>query len=176
MSPAMLQQLLNRPAEALAVIRGSEQYPALSGEVWFFPLWGGTLVAAEVTGLPSAGMRSCAPGIHGFHIHEGGSCSQGSDPSQPIPDTLAHYNPRQCPHPGHAGDLPPLFGNDGYAFQIFYTDQFVPEEVIGRTVVIHSSVDDFTSQPAGNSGSKIACGRIISPLQTAADEAGTSSK
>ena len=75
MSPTMLQQLLSRPADAYAVIQGSEQYPALSGEVWFFPLWGGTLVAAEVRGLPSAGMRSCAPGIHDFHIHEGGSCS-----------------------------------------------------------------------------------------------------
>ena len=38
---------------------------------------------------------------------------------------------------------------------------FYPEEVIGRTVVIHGMGDDFHSQPSGNSGVKIACGEIV---------------
>ena len=42
----------------------------------------------------------------------------------------------------------------------FLTDRFTLKEIIGRTVVIHSMPDDFTSQPSGNSGEKIACGVI----------------
>jgi len=34
------------------------------------------------------------------------------------------------------------------------------KEIIGKTLIIHSAVDDFTSQPAGNAGEKIACGKI----------------
>jgi Cu-Zn family superoxide dismutase len=40
------------------------------------------------------------------------------------------------------------------------TDRFTLPEVIGRTLVIHSGADDFRSQPAGNAGTKIACGVI----------------
>jgi len=40
------------------------------------------------------------------------------------------------------------------------TDRFSVDEIIGRTVVIHSDPDDFLSQPAGNAGKKIACGEI----------------
>ena len=73
---------------------------------------------------------------------------------------MTHYNPNQCAHPYHAGDLPPLFGSNGYAFEAFLTDRFTVSEVIGRTVIIHSKPDDFSTQPSGNSGEKIACGEI----------------
>ena len=43
---------------------------------------------------------------------------------------------------------------------MFYTNRFVPEEIIGHTVVIHDMADDFRTQPAGDSGSKIACAEI----------------
>ena len=43
------------------------------------------------------------------------------------------------------------------------TDRFRIPEIIGRTVVIHSGRDDFTSQPAGDSGTRIACG-VIRPV------------
>jgi Cu-Zn family superoxide dismutase len=33
-------------------------------------------------------------------------------------------------------------------------------DVIGRTVVVHSGADDFRTQPAGNAGRKIGCGVI----------------
>lgn len=42
-----------------------------------------------------------------------------------------------------------------------YTNRFYPEEVIGRTVIIHGGVDDFHTQPSGNSGEMIACGQIV---------------
>lgn len=76
-----------------------------------------------------------------------------------------HYNPKNCPHPEHAGDLPPLLSCNGFAFQIFYTDRFVPEEVLGKTIIVHAASDDFTTQPSGNSGIMIACGEIKSVWQ-----------
>ena len=73
---------------------------------------------------------------------------------------MSHYDPDGCEHPCHAGDLPPLFGNDGYALSLFLTNRFSVEEVTGRVVIIHSHPDDLTTGPSGNSGEKIACGVI----------------
>ena len=42
----------------------------------------------------------------------------------------------------------------------FMTDRFTVEEIVGKTIIIHSNADDFTTQPGGNSGKKIACGAI----------------
>ena len=75
-------------------------------------------------------------------------------------DAKAHYNPDNCEHPYHAGDMPPIFGNNGYAFSIFLTNRFWTDEIIGKTVIIHLQPDDFHSQPSGDSGAKIACGEI----------------
>ena len=62
--------------------------------------------------------------------------------------------------PYHAGDLPPLFSSHGQAYMAVLSGRFRIPEVLGRTIVIHSGPDDFTPQPAGNSGKKIACGVI----------------
>ncbi|MDD7215163.1 MAG: superoxide dismutase family protein [Anaerovoracaceae bacterium] len=78
----------------------------------------------------------------------------------PFEDAHGHFNPDCCDHPHHAGDLPPLLGNRGYALQIFLTGRFCVSEIIGKTVIIHADPDDFTSQPSGNSGKMIACGQI----------------
>ena len=112
---------------------------------------------ADVAGLPFE-EGTCTEKIFGFHIHTGETCTGNEE--DPFADTGLHYNPDSCPHPEHAGDLPPLFGNNGYALTMFYTNRFVPEEVIGHTVVIHDMPDDFHTQPAGDSGSKIACAEI----------------
>lgn len=93
-----------------------------------------------------------------WQIHSGEQCT--GDAADPFAAALGHYDPDGCPHPEHAGDLPPLFSTRGYAFQVFLTDRFSLHEIVGRTVIIHSSPDDFTSQPSGNAGTKIACGRI----------------
>lgn len=79
----------------------------------------------------------------------------------PFANALTHFNPYDRPHPYHSGDLPPLFSSGGYAVSVFLTDRFSVNEVLGRAVIVHSSPDDFTTQPSGNSGEKIACGIII---------------
>lgn len=153
---ARLGTLLLRRPDAHALIRGSDDYPEILGNTWFYQTGYGVLVVAEVFGLPTAG--DCESPVFAFHIHEGMSCTGNA--SDPFADALTHYNPGGCPHPYHAGDLPPLFGCDGYALAVFLTDRFRLEEVVGRTIIIHSRPDDFTTQPAGNAGVKIACGVI----------------
>lgn len=142
---------------ACARINGDRLHDSLHGLACFYPVAGGVLVTAEVSGLPTSS-NSCENNIFAFHIHEGNSCTGNA--TDPFAAVGPHYNPNNCPHPQHAGDLPPLFGNDGYAWTSFFTNRFTVNEVIGRTVIIHSRPDDFTSQPAGNSGEKIACGEI----------------
>ena len=146
----------NRPA-ARASIRGSAEYPDIRGNVHFYQTEMGVMIVAEIFGLPFSD-DPCKSPIFGFHIHEGTSCS-GTD-MDPFSNAMAHYNPENCPHPYHAGDMPPLFGNQGYAFLMFLTDRFMVRNVIGKTVIIHDNPDDFTTQPSGNSKEKIACGVI----------------
>ncbi|MBQ9780940.1 MAG: superoxide dismutase family protein [Clostridia bacterium] len=142
---------------AFANIRGSNRYPDIQGQVRFYQTLYGVLVVAELMGLPMLN-DPCAIPIYAFHIHEGNSCTGNT--RDPFANVRSHYNPDSCPHPYHAGDLPPVFNSDGYAFSAFLTDRFSVEEIVGRTVILHAGLDDFTSQPAGNAGVKIACGEI----------------
>lgn len=152
-----MENLQEIPA-ARAVIRGSEKYPDIRGRADLYDVHGGTVLVVEVSGLPKEAMEG-HPGFFGFHIHEGSSCT-GND-KDPFADTKGHYNPEQTPHPKHAGDLPPLLADHGNAWMSVYTTRFFPEDVVGRTVVIHSMTDDFRTQPSGDSGEKIACGLIV---------------
>lgn len=149
---------------AAAQITGGVEYPQICGTLKLYQsnpqgtvvqdnqLNRGTLVEIAVCGLPTDFENM---GVFALHIHEGGACT-GRD----FADSGSHFNPGGAQHPYHAGDLPPLFAYQGRAFMLVQTERFNPEEVIGRTVIIHRGVDDFTTQPAGNSGLKMACGVI----------------
>lgn len=150
-----LEELFEEP-QAKAVIRGSGDYPNIEGRVTFYATPKGVLVGIEAVGLPEA--ERCGNSFLGFHIHEGSSCS--GNEADAFANVGTHYNPENCSHPAHAGDLPPLLVNKGQVFMVFLTDNFRIRDIIGKTVVIHSQADDFRSQPAGNSGTKIACGEI----------------
>lgn len=102
---------------------------------------------------------------HGIHVHERGDCS--------APDATSaggHFNPTGKPHgpqdgDHHAGDLPNLKtdarGNAEMHFALTgLTLARGDASVIDRAVVIHAQPDDYRSQPAGNSGPRIACGAI----------------
>lgn len=134
---------------AIAQIQGGSASPQIKGEVEFFQLPSGVIVVADIDGLPKTQNN-----IFAFHIHEGESCDND------FTKTGGHYNPLGVPHPQHSGDMPPLFSNNGSAWQVFFTNRFKVGEIVGRVVIIHDGVDDFTSQPSGNSGNKIACGKI----------------
>lgn len=134
---------------ARAEIKGGKDYPEIEGSVLFFNLGEGVVVMADIGNLPKTETN-----IFAFHIHEGERCDDN------FSITGGHFNPTNQPHPNHAGDMPPLFSNNGNAWLAFFTQRFNLDEIINRTVVIHDSADDFSTQPAGNSGEKIACGTI----------------
>lgn len=140
----------SRP-DAVAFVRGGADAPNINGQVRFYQEPGSVLVVADVAGLP----QSSETGFFGFHIHEGDNCT-----GRGFPQTGSHYNPDNAGHPKHAGDLPPLMMHQGRAHLEVRTDRFRVQDILGRTVVIHSNPDDFHTQPAGNAGTKIACGVI----------------
>ena len=142
---------------AHADIRGDSAHISLHGDVDFYSWRNGVIVVAELWGLPYM-TDECAPNILAMHLHTNGDCTGTRE--EPFSGAGGHYNPTGCPHPAHAGDMPPLFVNRGYAWLSFYTERLKLNEVVGRSVIIHDGRDDFTSQPAGNAGGRIACGVV----------------
>lgn len=146
------------PISAKSYINGVGDYSSINGYMEFRQLPKSVLVSVYVEGLPFK-RGACTGEIFAFHIHEGTSCT--GTLSEPLKNVGEHLNPENCKHPYHAGDMPPLFGNNGEAFMTFETNRFTVREVIGRVVIIHRKHDDFTTQPSGNAGEKIACGKIL---------------
>ena len=145
-----MHRCFSRP-DAVAYVRGGSDAPNINGQVRFYQEPRSVRVEADIAGLP----KDSETGFFGFHIHEGNSCAGTG-----FPQTGNHYNLDSTTHPQHAGDLPPLLMQQGRAEMTVRTDRFRVQDIIGRTVVIHSNPDDFNTQPAGNTGTKIACGVI----------------
>lgn len=143
--------------DAKANIKGGKKYPNIKGTVTFKQTKEGVIVTAKIENLPHTNMK-CNSRIFGFHIHTGTSCTGNA--TDEFVNALGHYNPNNCKHPEHAGDMPPLFENNGYAYLSFLTNRFEVKDVIGKSVIIHDMPDDFKTDPSGNSGNRIACGVI----------------
>lgn len=140
--------------KAIAWIKGNAANQQLSGAVRFFMTpYGGILVEAEIFGLPDI-RTAGSSNYYGMHIHEYGDCAL------PFDRTGNHYSKEPNPHPQHTGDMPPLLGNQGYAWLAFYDKRFTISDIVGRSVIVHAMPDDFMTQPSGNSGEKIGCGVI----------------
>ena len=129
----------------------------VAGKVSFSEAGGRLRVEAQVSGL--------TPGEHGFHVHEAGDCSAPDASS-----AKGHFNPMAKAHGHHAsmerhgGDMPNLVANAAgearYSAEVEGLTLNGMTGVVGRSVVIHADPDDYKSQPAGNSGKRIACGVI----------------
>ena len=147
---------------ARAIIRGGPLAPQIRGIVDFISVPGGTDVVVNVRGLPKfrpAENDRPQIGPHGFHIHEYGTCAV-EDTANPFQPAGQHWAPDNQPHGNHAGDFPVLFSNNGVARMRFYSNRFKPAEIIGRSIIIHESPDDYQTQPAGDAGRRLACGII----------------
>lgn len=131
----------------------------------------GTLqVAAMTDGVHVTGQVSgLAPNSdHGFHIHEKGDCSAADASS-----AGGHFNPGGQPHgkigasPHHLGDQMNIHADaNGVAtvdahFSGATIGTGQDSDVMNRALVVHADPDDYTSQPAGNAGKRIACGVIV---------------
>lgn len=120
---------------------------------------GGVLIDARVEGIPE--------GLHGFHIHETGTCdAQGGFQSAGghfAEDKNHGFLVEGGPHPG---DMPNVeVGSDGvFSTEVFNTRVSLDETSLlkpgGTAVMIHAGPDDYASQPAGDAGDRIACGVI----------------
>jgi superoxide dismutase, Cu-Zn family len=144
------------PQKAIAVLHSSAK-SHVSGSITFTQKDGYLEITGEVKGL--------TPGLHGFHIHEFGDCSE---------DTFmcagGHFNPDGKKHGGptdsdrHAGDLGNITADDSGKATVNLKDREITlsgaHSVIGRAVVVHAKADDLKSQPAGDAGPRIACGVI----------------
>lgn len=148
---------LMKSNEAHAQIKGGKQYSSIKGDVDFKETKDGVLLTAKIQGLPKS-PNSCKGRFFGFHIHEGGSCTGNTEDE--FANVGMHFNPTNCLHPFHVGDLPPLLENNGYAYMSVLIGKFKIKDIIGKTIIIHDKPDDFTTQPSGDSGKKIACGVI----------------
>jgi Cu-Zn family superoxide dismutase len=129
------------------------------GTLSLTPTTGGLLLSGTVRGLP--------PGTHGIHLHTTGQCEP------PFASAGGHWNPAsrqhgtQNPAGPHLGDMPNIVaGPDGSATVNVMTpggtlrgaDAVLDAD--GTAVVIHERVDDYRTDPSGNSGNRIACGVV----------------
>lgn len=130
------------------------------GTVTFTDTHSGILIAGTVSGL--------GLGAHAIHIHENGKCVP------PFTSAGSHFNPGNKRHGfqsiggAHAGDLPnielPAAGTLHFEFLMAGVTLKGTNGVLGATgasIVIHTTRDDYITDPAGNSGSRLACGVIV---------------
>ena len=116
-------------------------------------------------GVAATGLE---PGAHGFHLHTTGKCE-----SPGFQSAGGHLNPAgrehgsENPSGKHLGDLPNLVANDAGRATAQYdlpgSASSILEDIFdadGTAVVIHAGPDDYRSDPAGDAGSRVACGVI----------------
>lgn len=130
----------------------------LKGTIEFTEENGEVTVVTKVDGLTT--------GAHGFHIHEIGDCSKADFTS-----AGGHFNPEKTNHGSlhadmsHAGDLGNLVADKKMkAYTTIKTHGVTLGEgknsIIGKAVIIHKDADDYTTQPTGNAGGRLACAVI----------------
>lgn len=131
-----------------------------AGTLRFAPVDGGIRVTGQVTGLPGGSQ-------HGFHVHENGDCS--------APDASSaggHFNPASTAHgrvgqgEHHGGDSDNIVANDQGVATVDTLLRGVTlgdatgTDILGKGVIVHADPDDYTTQPTGNAGARLACGVV----------------
>ncbi|MEL1229329.1 MAG: superoxide dismutase family protein [Candidatus Neomarinimicrobiota bacterium] len=104
-----------------------------------------------------------------IHIHEYGNCDSVDGKS-----AGGHWDPTNEDHgewgvpPFHSGDIGNINTNKDNTLNFEMKDLFKrwsisnpgKSNIIGRAIIVHSGVDDYTSQPSGAAGGRIGCGVI----------------
>lgn len=135
---------------------------SVSGEVTFAEEGGTVSMSASLTGLTE--------GVHAIHIHEKADCSSADGKS-----TGGHWNPTFQPHAKwgaedgyHKGDIGNFDADsEGNASVSFSTNEWCigcddeTKNIVGKAIIVHQGTDDFTSQPSGAAGARVACTGII---------------
>jgi len=175
MNTLMRLKLLSAGLLLAALVPANGAEPSLVAQAQLKDQKGGHVGTAELMEtrgglLIKLALQSIKSGQHAVHLHEVGKC----DP--PFTTAGAHFNPDHHKHgmlvgEGHAGDLPNLHIPDSGQLEVEFAtkkvtlEQGKPNSVLdqdGSSVVIHATADDYQSDPAGDSGDRIACGVITS--------------
>ena len=132
----------------------------VSGRLTLVPMGDGVNITGEIGGL-------LANSSHGFHIHDKGDCSAADASS-----AGGHFNPAAKPHgrtghgAHHAGDGDNLVADSQGVARVNAHFSGVSlgggsaNDIAGRALIVHANADDYSSQPAGNAGARVACGLI----------------
>lgn len=109
-------------------------------------------------------------GEHAIHLHEKADCSADDGTS-----SGGHWNPTKQPHGKwgspegyHKGDIGNFMADaNGNGTITMTTEEWCIDcgdtykDIVGKAIIIHENVDDFTTQPTGNAGGRVSCGGII---------------
>lgn len=134
----------------------------VAGEVTFTEDNGQVVMKATFSGL--------SEGEHAIHLHEKADCSSADGTS-----TGGHWNPTFQPHGKwgaeegyHKGDIGNFVADaEGNATVDFATGEWCigcddeTKNILGKAVIVHQGVDDYTSQPSGDAGARVSCTGII---------------
>lgn len=157
-----------KPAPVVAIIKGVETHKDVKGRLVLTDVEGGVHVVGEISGL--------TPGKHGFHVHQKGDLS---DPK--LASAGGHFNPGNTKHGGpkseerHAGDWGNIEANEKGVAKVDATFKGVSlhgekNGIMGRSIIVHAGEDDHKTDPAGNSGDRIAGGIIEVKKQATAED------
>lgn len=144
---------------AMVTLAGTKD-SSVTGELRLTATPAGVSVAGEVRGL--------TPGTeHGFHVHEHGDCSapDGSSAGGHFnPENQAHGGPDRTPR--HLGDLVNLKSDEEGKAPVDLNVPGAtlrtegPNNLVGKSFIVHAKRDDYRTQPSGDSGDRIACGVV----------------
>lgn len=116
-------------------------------------------------------LSGLTPGLHGFHLHQNGSCAPAENNGKMTAAQAAggHYDPAKSGKhgtpwgDGHLGDLPALYVDaDGKATQPVLAPRLKLADLSGRALMVHVGGDNHADHPAplGGGGARMACGVI----------------
>jgi Cu-Zn family superoxide dismutase len=148
-------------AKTLTVALEPKSNSTVAGTATFTEKNGKVTFVAKITGLQ--------PGVHAIHIHEKSDCSAADGSS-----AGGHWNPTFKKHGKwgvgeyHKGDIGNFTADDkGNGTITLTTDEWCigcedeTKNILGKGLIVHQGTDDFTTQPTGNAGGRVACAGII---------------
>lgn len=166
MDDAVLVDTMNnendRIDNTISLTLESKSGSTATGDVTFIEENGVVKMDAKFSGLK--------PGVHAIHLHEKADCT-----AEDATSSGGHWNPTHKKHGKwgdsdgyHKGDIGNFEADaDGNGSISMQTDEWCigcsdeSKNIVGKAVVVHVDPDDFTSQPTGDAGGRVACGGVI---------------
>jgi len=152
---------VNSTVNKLNIAFESKNNSGVTGTATFTEQDGSVTFTAKLSGLK--------PGMHAIHIHEKADCSAADAAS-----AGGHWNPTFKKHgkwtdaEHHKGDIGNFTADaNGNGTVTLKTDEWcigcgdATKDVLGKGLIVHDKPDDFTTQPTGNAGARVACSAII---------------